>query len=862
MTDSQNDAESQTVPELPKGKKSASAPKTVKATKPEKTKTTATKGQEKETQAPKNKARTTKASTTKASTAKTGATKTSTAKTATSPKSRAKTAKDADVNALRTTAERDLVAVSAETVAIDTPLAEADVPAELRATAEPEALAMSASAEAASIDTPSATLAEAEVPAESRTTSAKPDASAVSSESAIDTPPTELIRDYTPAAPPQKASISTTLAVPVPDAPTLEATIDASSTSSTELDVAAPDTATEDKIEQARKSRRGRRGGRGRNKKPLAIHDAEITAETQDDNEEDLPKKFSLHGENAYPNENVLLNDETQEERGYDLPLRESFDEDVPEDADTLPQSDDDGISSVFEAEQEASKPPKPEKGKAIKAKPKSPAIKAKVQAMAGRRKMFISVVPGEQVEVVLSEEGAVHEYYLEMSHQAKFKGNIYKGIIHNIDANLQAAFVNYGAAKNGFLQIDEVHPEYYLTTHEPAKGKKFPPIQKVLKAGQEVLVQVVKEPAGSKGAFLTTWLSLAGRFLVLTPGQEQIGISRKVDNDEERGRLRELINGLDPGSGLGVIVRTVSAGTSKTTLKNDLMYLKRLWKDIRKRGTTETSPALIHEEPGLAARAVRDYLTDDVQEIWVDDEAVATSVRDMAGLLFPRKSNLVKVHNDDKHGMWERFNLQRQLEQIYAREVNLPSGGRLVFDQTEALMAIDINSGKISGKGNFEAMAFKTNLEAAEAIPRQLKLRDIGGQIVIDFIELRDKNNIREVEKILRNAMKNDRARNDVGRMSSFGLLEMVRQRTGSSALAISMEQCPCCKGTGLRRNMEWQSLQTLREISFKARNTGGDVLVYEAPPELGLYLLNHKRDRLREMEIQLGKLIEIRIK
>ncbi len=481
------------------------------------------------------------------------------------------------------------------------------------------------------------------------------------------------------------------------------------------------------------------------------------------------------------------------------------------------------------------------------------------VSKSVSKRRMFISVLPGEEVEVALVQDGQVLEYYLDMLHQRKLKGNIYKGIIHNIDTNLQAAFVSYGTGKNGFLQIDEVHPEYWLTYYESSKGKKFPPIQKVLKPGQEVLVQVVKEPTGNKGAFLTTWLSLAGRFLVLTPGQEQIGVSRKVEDEDERARLREMMNGIDPGQGLGVIVRTVSAGTTKTTLKNDLQYLKRVWRDIRKKGTEATAPALIYQEPGLSERAVRDYLTEDVSEIWVDNDEVAQSVRETVGMLFPRKKDLVRLHTDARTTMWERFNLQRQLEQIYSREVLLPSGGRLVFDQTEALMAIDINSGKISGKGNFEAMAHKTNMEAAEAIARHLKLRDIGGQVVIDFIEMRDKKHVAEVEKTLRTAMKNDRARHDVAHMSSFGLLELVRQRTGSSALSNSLEPCPSCGGTGMRRNIEWQALQALRELRRVMSVETRDICIYTTEAELALYLLNHKRDSLREIERDYGKCLEI---
>lgn len=575
----------------------------------------------------------------------------------------------------------------------------------------------------------------------------------------------------------------------------------------------------------ARKSRRGRRGGRGRSKNKArdAQNAADAAAGLATDDTLEISATSDTADEEVAPTQNARNKPAPKAQKRVQKPASAKA---AP--TDDLDDDEDEPRSSE----------------------------------KIGRRKMFISVVPGEQVEVALVEEGAIHEYYLEMLHQAKTKGNIYKGVIHNIDTNLQAAFVNYGANKNGFLQIDEVHPEYYLTHHEAMKGKKFPPMQKVLKAGQEVLVQVVKEPSGSKGAFLTTWLSLAGRFLVLTPGQEQIGVSRKVVNDEERARLREMMNGIDPGEGLGVIVRTVSAGTSKTTLKNDLQYLKRVWKDIRKRGTTEPVPSLIYQEPGLAERAVRDYLTDDVCEVWVDDGPEAEALRETVSLLFPRKGDLVRVHNDLRQTLWERFNIQRQLEQIYSREVTLPSGGRLVFDQTEALMAIDINSGKISGKGNFEAMALKTNVEAAECIARQLKLRDIGGQIVIDFIEMRDKNHIREVEKTLRSAMKNDRARHDVGRMSSFGLLEIVRQRTASSALAITMEPCPACGGTGLRRNIEWQSLQVMREIARLARICGTGPCQIELATELGLYLLNHKRDRLREMEKQHNVPIEIKIR
>jgi|GEM_PF-175845 len=494
-----------------------------------------------------------------------------------------------------------------------------------------------------------------------------------------------------------------------------------------------------------------------------------------------------------------------------------------------------------------------------------APAKKGSEAAASGSKKiMLVSVLPGELVEVAILEGATVAEYYVEMVHQAKIRGNIYKGVVSNIDPNLQAAFVNFGQAKNGFLQIDEVHPEYWLTHYDPEKGAKYPPIQKVMKAGQEVLVQVVKEPAGTKGAFLTTWVSLAGRFLVLTPGQEQIGISRKVEDGEERNRLRELIKDLKPGEGLGAIVRTVSAGTSKTTLQHDLSYLKRVWKGIHKRAGTDKAPSLLYEEPGLASRAVRDYLSDDVAEVWVDDPATADSMREMVAMLFPRRADMVKLYDNPTKSLWEQFNVRKQLEQVHSREVTLPSGGRLVFDQTEALMAVDINSGKSGGKTNFESTAARTNLEAAEAIARQLRLRDVGGQVVIDFIEMRDQSKCHEVEKVLRNAMKYDRARHDIGHMSSFGLLQIVRQRIGSSAISISQEPCPHCGGTGMRRNMEWQALQLLREfrgqMNAAARN-GQHEYVCSLEPELAVYVLNAKRERLSALEKEFGVRLEIRI-
>ncbi len=597
--------------------------------------------------------------------------------------------------------------------------------------------------------------------------------------------------------------------------------------------------------------RRSRRGGRRRNKNKnvQAQLEAGSAALSNLDDAQPAQDSAAVKAAPKAPADADDAHDNAQSDADLDADLSES---------------DDDSAPAAEPKAKGKSRGDKRRGGKGKKAAKDADGDDDDAPSGGQARKMFISVLSGEQVEVVLTEEGMVQEYYIEMQHQAKVKGNIYKGVVSNIDANLQAAFISYaGGVKNGFLQIDEVHPEYYLVPHDPNKGRKYPLIQKALKPGQEILVQVVKEPAGTKGAFVTSYLSLPGRFLVLTPGREQIGVSRKVENEEERARLRELLEGLTPGKGLGVIIRTVSRGASKTSLQRDLQFLKRLWKEVRDKGKNAPAPSLIYQELDLSTRAVRDYLTDEVQEVWVDDANTAKQVSEFATLLFPKKQNMVQVHKDAAATLFERFSIQKQLDQIQSREVALPSGGRLVFDNTEALTAIDINSGRSSGKSNFEDMAYRTNLEAARMIPLQLRLRDIGGQVVADFIEMRDHDHWREVEKAVRNGMKGDRARYDVGKIGPFGMLEIVRQRLGSSAISLSTEPCPCCKGTGIRRNMEWQALQALREIhkllrQAAAGNQASTTAQFE--PELAFYLLNAKRGVLQDMEKQFGVSVQIR--
>ena len=450
------------------------------------------------------------------------------------------------------------------------------------------------------------------------------------------------------------------------------------------------------------------------------------------------------------------------------------------------------------------------------------------------QKRMFISVLAGEQVEVGLAEEACCLNITWICCTRGKIKGNIYKGVIHNIDSNLQAAFVNYGVGKNGFLQIDEVHPEYWQTPQEPPQGKNFRQSRKSSSRARKSLSRLSGRQLATRALFSQPGCRLPDAFWCLPrPGADWRftqgygpGRAQSPAGSDERHRSRQWPWRYCAHGG---------EGATKTTLRTESAVSQAFVARYPQKATELSAPALIHQEPGLSERSVRDYLTEDVCEIWVDNEAEAKNVREMAALLFPQKKELVRLYTDQRQSIWDHFNLGLQIEQIYAREVYLPSGGRLVFDQTEALMAIDINSGRISGRGNFEAMAFKTNMEAAEAIARQLRLRDIGGQVVIDFIEMRDKKHVLEVEKCLRQCMKSDRARHDFARMSSFGLLELVRQRMGSRPSPFPLSPAPACGGTGVRRNMEWQALHELAELREKLPSVSGSKFVFDVPRSLG---------------------------
>ncbi len=464
---------------------------------------------------------------------------------------------------------------------------------------------------------------------------------------------------------------------------------------------------------------------------------------------------------------------------------------------------------------------------------------------MSPVRKMLINAADPEEFRVAILEEGVLSEFAIEASLKEATKGNIYKGVVANIEPSLQAAFVNYGGARHGFLPLSEVHPDYYQQK-PPDKGKVR--IQQALKKGQELIVQVVKEESATKGAYLTTYISLPGRYLVLLAKQSHLGISRKIEKEEERQRLKELAQHLGLPADMGLIVRTVGTEGGKRNLAKDLQYLLKLWADINQ-AAQQPAPALLHKDLDLITRTVRDYFSTDVKTILVDDREVYQQLRDFLKLIAPHQVSVLK-HYQDKKPLFVRYQIEDQIERLYLERVPLKSGGSIVINQTEALVAIDVNSGRCIGQKELEETAFKTNLEAAEEIARQLRLRDLGGLVVIDFIDMKDKKHAKEVERALRQALKTDKARVTVGHLSKFGLLELSRQRIKPAAEATTYVPCPSCQGKGRLRSVPSLSVSLLRQISREINATPLQEVRLTAPEEVANFLLNAKRRELIALE------------
>ncbi len=480
------------------------------------------------------------------------------------------------------------------------------------------------------------------------------------------------------------------------------------------------------------------------------------------------------------------------------------------------------------------------------------------VKAEAVIRKMLINAVDPEERRMAIVENGVLTELIIETPLQELTRGNIYKGKIVNIQPSLQAAFVDYGENRHGFLPFSEIHPNYYAPNSKEILQDSRPRIQQVMKANQEVLVQVEKEGTGTKGAALTTYISLPGRYLVLMPWSDGGGVSRKIDQEQERRRIKDLVQQLEVPEGMGVIVRTAGLGRSKGDLAKDLHYLLRLWESILAKAGKTAAPALIYEERDLVIRSIRDYFTADIDEVLIDSKEVFSQAKDFVRVVMPRYQNKLKLYGE-KRPLFSKYELERQLETIYERKVPLKSGGSIVVDPTEALVSVDVNSGRATRGRDMEETAFRTNLEAADEIARQLRLRDLGGLVVIDFIDMWDRKHKHEVERSLRNALKRDKARVELGRISPFGLLELSRQRLRPAVSGRTFVPCTHCGGSGLVKSIEASALTVLRQIQAGLAKGGCTQVKAELPEEVATYLLNQKRADLFRLEKQYGLKIQI---
>jgi len=464
--------------------------------------------------------------------------------------------------------------------------------------------------------------------------------------------------------------------------------------------------------------------------------------------------------------------------------------------------------------------------------------------------KLLINAEEPEECRIAIIEDGRVESFHVTTVVHEQTKGNIYKGRVTAIEPNLQVAFIDIGTEKNGFLPFSEIHPEYYSCDKAAQKHWKDLHIQDVIKKGQEILVQVVKETTGTKGASVTTYLSLPGRFLVLMPGSDSHGISRKIENEEERAKLRTTMNSLTIPEGIGYIIRTASESITKTALNKDLRYLLRLWNETKKRGQTAISPALIYKDQDIIAKVLRDYYSPDIQEILVDTKETQKQVLGFLKLLpaKQRKTN-VRLHQGSRP-IFNQYGVEDQIEQIYQPVVKLPSGGSIVINPTEALVAIDVNSGRTAKDKNFAETIFLANMEAAKELARQLRLRDLGGLIVVDFIDMRNARHIREVQKEVKASMKRDRAKVDISRISRFGLMQISRQKLGRPIEMGSYNVCEYCQGRGVTRSVETQSLFYLRRIQTGISHKNVVGATCRLPVKVSQYLLNNKREELLEME------------
>jgi len=461
---------------------------------------------------------------------------------------------------------------------------------------------------------------------------------------------------------------------------------------------------------------------------------------------------------------------------------------------------------------------------------------------------MLVNATQEEELRVAMVDGQQLYDLDIESQSREQKKANIYKGRITRIEPSLDAAFIEYGADRHGFLPLKEVSREYFVT--QPGADNRIN-IREVLREGQEIVVQVEKEERGTKGAALTTFISLAGRFIVLMPNNPRAGgVSRRI-SDEERDEMREALNNVEVPEGMGIIVRTAGVGRSAEELKWDMDYLLGIWEAIKTAVVSRPAPFLIFQDSNAIIRALRDHLANDVGEILIDDPTAYNEARQFVERAMPH--NLRKLRQyDDAVPLFTRYQIESQIESAFSHTVDLPSGGSIVIDHTEALVSIDINSARATKGGDIEATAFATNLEAAEEIARQLRLRDLGGLIVIDFIDMGPQRNQRDVENRLREAVRMDRARVQIGKISRFGLLEMSRQRLRPSLGDSAHQTCPRCSGMGHIRSVDSLALAVLRLVAEETRKERTAKVIAQLPVDVANYLLNEKREWIRAIELR----------
>ena len=462
-------------------------------------------------------------------------------------------------------------------------------------------------------------------------------------------------------------------------------------------------------------------------------------------------------------------------------------------------------------------------------------------------KRMFINA-QGNEVRIAITIKNKLVDLDTEgLGSFQQRKSNIYKGRISSIEPSLAAVFVDYGSERHGFLPFKEISPEYYLTSDADVIRAKD--MKKLLRLGQEVVVQIEKEERGSKGAALTTFISLAGSYLVLMPNNPRAGgISRRVEA-AEREHLQALLKELSVPESMGLIVRTAGVGRSKEELAWDLTILMSYWEAIKKAAIQKPAPYLIHQESDVITREIRDYLREDVAEVIIDDVATFERAREYVNLIKPDFLPRLKLYQEALP-LFHHYQIEKQIESAYLHEIRLQSGGSIVIDHTEALVAIDINSARATKGADIEETALHTNLEAAEEIARQLRLRDLGGLIVIDFIDMSPAKNQREVENLLRDSLKSDRARIQVGKISRFGLLEMSRQRLASALSRSNMTTCKNCQGQGMVRSIESLSISIIHRIQEQVGKASGLYFELQLPPAISAYLMNEKRETIQKIE------------